>query len=192
MRRCGPPKAAGRIPTRLQRLWCALPLLPFLSAGHRSCIQVRMASSFRWLARRTGFWRLHPQARRMRPTWEGWYETPKVRRMTSAIRPSVHTAPRKPYASGPCSSRPGSPPRCSWLSLGSRPGALRRLSPSGPSSLARLSHWLTAPLVIPNAIAMSFCFHPNSLSSQARNRRPSRQSTAWLDNIFMNHILNLV
>jgi len=43
----------------------------FLSAGQRSTSQLRMASSFRWLARRAGFWRLHPHARKMRPTWEG-------------------------------------------------------------------------------------------------------------------------
>jgi hypothetical protein len=35
-----------------------------------------MAASSRWLARHTGFWRVQPIARKMRPIWRSWYTTP--------------------------------------------------------------------------------------------------------------------
>src|SRR5688500_7460159 len=62
--------------------WSLAPGL-FLSAGQRSSFQHRMPSSSRCCARWLGFWRVHPYCSRMRPTWEGWYLTPKWRRMTS-------------------------------------------------------------------------------------------------------------
>src|SRR5919106_2930888 len=51
----------------------------FFRAGQRSSFQLRMAASSRWLARLRGCWRLQPYCLRMRPTWEGWYLTPKCR-----------------------------------------------------------------------------------------------------------------
>lgn len=45
-----------------------------------------------------------------------------------------------------------------------------------PASLARFTHWLTAPAVSPSASAISFCFQPFSFSRQACDRRSSRQS----------------
>jgi hypothetical protein len=53
-----------------------------------------------------------------------------------------------------------------------------------PSSLARFIHWLTAPSVTPRASAISVCFQPCSFNSKARKRLPSRQSLAWLDDVF--------
>jgi ketosteroid isomerase-like protein len=66
------------------------------------------------------------------------------------------------------------------------PGGGWRLKPSTPSCSARFIHWLTAPLLTPNARAMSSrCLQPSCLSSHARRRRPSRQSVAfWLDGVF--------
>jgi hypothetical protein len=58
------------------------------------------------------------------------------------------------------------------------------LKASTPFSLARFIHWLTAPSVTPRASAICFCFQPRSFSSKARKRLPSRQSLAWLDNVF--------
>src|SRR5918993_130160 len=45
-------------------------------------------------------------------------------------------------------------------------------------------HWLTAPSLTPRASAISVCFQPSSFNSKARKRLPSRQSLAWLDNVF--------
>src|ERR671915_1052347 len=56
----------------------------FFRAGQRSSLQRRMAASSRWLARLSGFCRLHPCSLRMRPTWEGWYWTQKWRWITWA------------------------------------------------------------------------------------------------------------
>jgi integrase len=58
------------------------------------------------------------------------------------------------------------------------------LRPSTPSSVARFIHWLTAPSLTPRASAISVCFQPRSFSSKVRKRLPSRQSLAWLDNVF--------
>lgn len=44
-------------------------------------------------------------------------------------------------------------------------------------------HWLTAPFVTPNAVAISFCFQPRYHTSQALKRRhscPSLESSALL------------
>src|ERR687892_394349 len=57
----------------------------FFKAGQRSFFQSWMAASSRWAARRTGCWRLQRYPLRMRPPWEGWYWTPKWRRLTWAI-----------------------------------------------------------------------------------------------------------
>src|SRR5215472_3784739 len=156
----------------------------FSKAGQRSCHQAAMAASSRCVARVTGRWTLWCSPCSSRLTWAGWYATPKVRRITSATRLQVHTCPRNPYASAPRSSRSGSWASCSALSLGVGPGAGRRRNASTPPSRARLSHWLTAPGVTPSAAAMADCFQPCSLSSQARRRRPSRQSS-WVVFVLM-------
>src|SRR5258708_12134138 len=70
-----------------------------------------------------------------------------MRRVPSATRLQVHTCPRKPYASGPRSTRAGSWASCAALRRGCRPGAGWRRNPSTPCSRPRLSHWLTAPAV---------------------------------------------
>jgi hypothetical protein len=137
-----------------------------------------MAASSRWLARCSGFCRLHPYCLRMRPTWEGWYWTLKWRRMTWATLGWVQTSPPKPKADGPWASNSSSCSRCWWANLGRRPGDLQWRRAGGPWALARLSHWLTAPLVTPKASAMRCCGHPSWNSSQARRRRPSRQLVA--------------
>src|SRR5215207_1026977 len=77
--------------------------------------------------------------------------------------------------------------RSSSLRRGGAPGGGVCLKPSTPSSslARRFIHWLTAPSVTPRASsAISVCFQPRSVSSKARKRLPSRQSLAWLDNVF--------
>src|ERR671918_2952692 len=68
----------------------------FFRAGQRSSFQRWMASSSRWLARFRGFWRLQLYCLRMRLTWEGWYWTPKWRRMTWAALGWVQHRPGNP------------------------------------------------------------------------------------------------
>src|ERR687892_1857472 len=150
----------------------------FFRAGQRSSFQRWMASSSRWLARFRGFWRLQLYCLRMRPTWEGWYWTPKWRRMTWVTLGWVHTSPRKPKAWGLWTSNSSNWSRCWWVNLDLRPGGLRWCRAWGPSALARQSHWLTAPLDTPRASAMRCWCHPSWNSSQARRRRPSRQLVA--------------
>src|ERR687892_724374 len=150
----------------------------FFKAGQRSFFQSWMAASSRWAARRTGCWRLQRYPLRMRPTWEGWYWTPKWRRMTWAILGWVQASPRKPKAWGPWAKSSSNWSPCWWVNLGRRPGGLRWPRACGPSALARLSHWLTAPLVTPRASAMCCWGQSFRDSSQARRRRPSRQLVA--------------
>src|SRR6266851_5303044 len=156
----------------------------FSEAGHRSCHQAAIAAASRWVARVTGRCTLWCTACSSRLTCAGWDVTPKVRRSTSATRLQVQTWPRKPYASAPRSRSAGIWASCSALSLGCGPGAGWRRNASTPSSRARLSHWLTAPGVTPSAAAMADGFQPCSLSSQARRRRPSRQSS-WVVFVLM-------
>ena len=75
------------------------------------------------------------------------------------------------------SKRAGSCASCSGVSRGCRPGAGCRRSPSTPCSRARLSHWLTAPRSPPAQRRCPAVSSPASFSSQARRRRPSRQSS---------------
>src|ERR687895_794589 len=154
-----------------------LPSL-FFRAGQRSSFRRWIASSSRWAARRIGCWRLQSYCLRMRSTWEGWYWTPKWRRITWATLGWVQTSPRKPKAWVPCAKSSSSWSRCWWVNLERRPGGLRWRRAWGPSALARLSHWLTAPLVTPRAAAMRCWGQPSWNSSQARRRRPSRQLVA--------------
>jgi len=51
----------------------------------------------------------------------------------------------------------------------------RALSAASPPSLPALIHWLTAPLVTPNASAICFCGQPAWYNTQARIRRSSFQ-----------------
>ena len=74
--------------------------------------------------------------------------------------------------------------RSSSLRRGGGPGGGLCLKACTPFSLARFIHWLTAPSVTPRASAICVCFQPRSFSSKARKRLPSRQSVAWLDNVF--------
>lgn len=143
-----------------------------------------MATSSRWLARCVGFCRLHPIWATSRPTWVREYDTPKTRLITDATRRRVQTSPRKPKASAPWANKAGS--LWNWASLrrGLGPPPLRCRKASTPPSRAWRIHWLTAPLLTPNASAMSDCFQPFCLSSHARIRRISRQSCAGFFSVF--------
>src|SRR5215216_45948 len=104
--------------------------------------------------------------------------------MTTATLSQVHTSPRNPCASAPSANSSGNFARSSSLRRGGAPGGGLCLKACTPSSLARFIHWLTAPSVTPRASAISVCFQPCSFNSKARKRLPSRQSLAWLDNVF--------
>src|SRR5918992_2552781 len=156
----------------------------FLIWGQRSSCQRRMVTSSRWVARCTGCWLLQPQAFKMRPTWEGSYETPNRSRIRTATLGWVQTSPWKPKDSAPWARSSSSWPRCSGDSRGGAPGGGRGCKPSTPPSRARFSHWLTAPWVTPRASAISRWFQPFWCSSQARKRPPTRQLVAWLDKVF--------
>src|SRR5215211_6728489 len=104
--------------------------------------------------------------------------------MTTATLSHVHTSPLKPCAWAPCANSSGNLARSSSLRRGGAPGGGLCLKPSTPFSLACFIHWLTAPSVTPRAWAICVCFQPCSFSSKARKRLPSRQSLAWLDNVF--------
>jgi hypothetical protein len=140
----------------------------FLTWGQRSSCHRWRASSFLWVARCTGFWLLQPLAFRIRPTWEGSYDTPNWSRIRVATLGWVQTSPGNPKASAPWANSPRSWPRCSEDNRGVAPGGgwWRRLST--PPSRPRFSHWLTAPWVTPRALAISLCFQPSWYSSQAR------------------------
>src|SRR3989304_5281355 len=153
----------------------------FSTSSHFSVRQRSIASSSRWVARSTGFWRLPFRRFKSRPTWAGWYLTPNSRWISQATPGCVHTSSRKPKCRAPLASSPGSFSICSSLSFGVGPGAGLLRSASPPPSLARFSHWLTAPSLTPRASAISFCFQLFCFSSQARRRRASRQSPGWVD-----------
>lgn len=159
-----------------------LPQPLFLRVGHSSCFHRSIASPSRSLARRIGFCGVQPSLRKMCPTCVGWYVTPKRFSITRHTRSLVHTSSQYPKACGPCSSREGNCPNCSGVSLGLAPLLGRRYNPSTPpASRTRLSHWLIAPCVTPNASAIRRCDQPCWSSSQALSLRPSSQSVAPFD-----------
>src|SRR6266508_169163 len=96
--------------------------------------------------------------------------------MTSVTRRAVQTSPRKPKAAAPRASSTGKWASCCGVSLDDGPGGGRWRNAATPPVRPRLTHWLTAPSVTPSAAAMAHCFQPSCLRSQARSRRPSRQS----------------
>src|SRR5574341_472570 len=150
----------------------------FSSSGQRPVRHCSMAASWRWAARFNGFWLLQRMALSNRPTCTVENRTPKVRSMTSAIRARVHTSPRKPKCSAPCSNSAGSCSICSLLSRACGWPLLCLRKAASPASSALLIHWLTSPSLTPSASAMSFCFQPFCFSSPARNRRISRHSSS--------------
>ena len=157
-------------------MYATFALTAFLIAGHLCSRQCAIAASSRSVARRLGFWTLQPIARSKRPTWSGWYATPKTRLISVATRLRVQISPRKPQACAPLLSKAGSRARCLRVKRSGAPGDLRVRSASLPPSRPRAIHWLTAPGVTPRAAAILLCFQPSRCNSQARRRRPSRQS----------------
>src|SRR5215203_1612882 len=98
--------------------------------------------------------------------------------MTVATRLAVQTSPRKPNASAPCASNPGSCARCSAVSFGSAPGRGRLFRAVTPPARPRRIHWLTAPAVTPSASAIFCWLQPFAFNAHARSRRSSRHSFA--------------
>jgi hypothetical protein len=93
-----------------------------------------MASSSRSLARRWGFWGLHPIPRSRYQTRPGWYCTSNSRWITWATRRRVHKSVGNPAALAP--RRRISARRCFWSAVrrGGRPGWGLARSASTPCS----------------------------------------------------------
>jgi len=107
--------------------------------------------------------------------WRAHY--PNSRRNTYATCFRVQVSPRSPYVSAPCPNNSGSRPRCSAINRRFGPGVLHSYSPATPSRLARLSHWLTAPGIIPKALAVATCLQP--ASSTPRRATVGLLSSPW-------------
>jgi hypothetical protein len=106
----------------------------FFTSSHFWVRQVRMASSSRSLARRWGFWGLHPIPRSRYQTRPGWYCTSNSRWITWATRRRVHKSVGNPAALAP--RRRISARRCFWSAVrrGGRPGWGLARSASTPCS----------------------------------------------------------
>jgi len=143
----------------------------FFNLGQRSSLQRWISASLRCLARRIGFWGVQFRSLRIRLTWAGWYFTPNSRWITLATREQVHSSPRNPKLSAPRSRMSGSFWRSALLKRKGRPDLGCSWRAASPPSWPRLIHWLTAPLVTPNASAISFCIQPVWYKVQARLRR---------------------
>src|SRR5919204_1475065 len=153
-----------------------LPTRLFFSSAHTVVRQYAICSSSRWAARSSGFWGVQANCLSNRDTWALWYATPNTRSMSLPIRAQVQTSPRKPYASAPSANSSGK--RCNSLlfSRGGAPDRRRARSPAAPYSRTLAIHWLTAPLVTPNAWAIGCCCQPCCLRASACHRRASCQS----------------
>jgi hypothetical protein len=140
-----------------------------------------------WLARLRGFWRLQAYCLRMRPTWEGWYWTPKWRRIIWATLGWVQPSPRKPRAWGPWVKSSSNWSRCWWVNLDRRPVGLRWRRAWGLSALARLSHCLM-PLWSPPGLRR--CAARASLSGIAPRRAGGALPASWLlvGNVVLSYI----
>lgn len=150
----------------------------FLSSFQTSARHCTIFPSSRWRACSSGFCGVQSSSFKSFGTWWLWYETPNSVAITQATRAAVQTSPRKPYASAPWDKNSGSRCFCSGVSLGVAPFRGRACKPSSPYSCTRCIHWLMAPFVTPKASAISSCVQPSRLSSSARHRRSSFQSTA--------------
>lgn len=148
----------------------------FFNAGQVSVRQAAMRASSRWVARSIGFCGVQFKRLTRRDTCALWYRTPNSRLITAAIRPQVHTSPRKPYASAPWRSKSGSCCNSAAVNSGGRPVCGRAAKAFTPSRSTMCNHWLTAPLLTPNAVAIACERQPACFNSQARRRRASFQS----------------
>jgi len=179
-RRVGPDHAGQQIKTGFvyQDDVPALMTRFFLSSFQVSARHCVIFPSSRWRARSIGFCGVQSNSFKSFGTWWLWYETPNSNSITRATRAAVQTSPRKPYASAPWDKNSGSSCFCSEESFGVAPLRGRARNPLSPYSCTRRIHWLTAPFVTPKASAISSCVQPSRLSSSARHRRCSFQSTA--------------
>jgi hypothetical protein len=101
------------------------PVGVFFIRGQSWRFHCSMRFSSRSMARRSGFWWLHPNRDMNFPRWSGWYRTPKHFLMTSAMRGRVQRSVLYPCASGPLVRCRMSFRSCAADSLGGRPGEKR-------------------------------------------------------------------
>src|SRR5215472_5178176 len=148
----------------------------FFSSSHTVVRQYAIWSSFRWVARSSGFCGVQANCLSNRETWALWYVTPNTRSMSLPIRAQVQTSPRNPYASAPLANSSGKRRNSRPFSRGGAPDRRRARSPSAPYSRTLAIHWLTAPLVTPSAWAICCCCQPCCLRASACHRRASCQS----------------
>lgn len=146
----------------------------FLRAGHLYRFQRRMASSSRSMALPEGRWQLHPRIRSNLQTCPGWYVTPHVLPMASAIRGSVQRPLLYPCASGPSSKTRCIFTRCPSLSLGLRPVRPAERRPAMPFPFRARAHRDTDISLTPNWRETSAWLRPLRKSTAASFRRCSR------------------
>ena len=147
----------------------------FLSSGQTSMRHGSIIASSRWAARWMGICGVQRKVFNNRETWALWYETPHASQITVATRAQVQNWPRNPYASAPWDKNSGIKRRWASVSFIGPVGLGLARHASTPCSRTCASHWLTAAGETANASAISRCFHPCCLSSNARFRRASFQ-----------------
>jgi hypothetical protein len=166
--------ARDKTPTRPQTRWSGLRRALFLSWGQTRRRHCSITASSRWVARSIGICGVQCKHVNNRES-ALWYQTPNFSPSTVATRAQVQHSPRKPYASAPWDKSSGVKRTWSPASLiGPVSLGLARHAPM-PYSRIFASHWLTAAGDTPSASAISHCFHPCCLSSNARLRRASCQ-----------------
>lgn len=149
----------------------------FFIRGHSSFFHRSIKSSFRSIARRSGFWQLNPMRCSRRPTWSGWYRTPKVHRMTSATRAVVHNSDVNPDAMGPLIRIRASFCSCRGESRFGLPGEARTMKTPLPSRALWSRQRITELGAHPVCRATSLRFSPSSSNASARWRRAARTFT---------------
>ena len=98
---------------------------PLVSAGQVASRQRGMAAASRGRARRAGVCGRQRRAWHKRPTGRGWPAPLHARRSTAALRPRVHTGPRKPSAAAPRGQPVSRRASCAAESRRGAPGVAR-------------------------------------------------------------------
>lgn len=145
----------------------------FLMRGHFSLIHRSILASSLCVARRSGFWQLHPHLAISRPMWSRWYFTPKCFSMTSAIRCVVQMSVRYPCDMAPWRSSLSRRRRWDLLSRGGRPAVGLTFSPASPCLRYSRHHRRTELAKHPIRRATAFRDNPFRTKSTARWRRAS-------------------
>lgn len=148
----------------------------FFTTGQRRRFQRRIAPSSRSKARPVGRWMVHPNFRRIRQAWPGWYSTPKVSLITSAKSHDVQSLVSYPAASGPRWRMISIRRRSSSLRQGFRPARPAFFKLGRPDSESCLAHRYTDCRWTPSRRETSAWLRPLFKSRAASNRLSSKAS----------------